>query len=69
MAVYEAHRRYLHSISTARQPPLGVEDKEVRYYTVFLYIYRRNIKDMQRNLREREEELRTEFNTDPTTNT
>ena len=60
MAVYEAHRRYLYSISKGRQPPVGVEDKEVRYFTVFLYVYRRNIIDMQRNLREREEELRTE---------
>jgi hypothetical protein len=53
MALYESHRRYLYSISKGRQPPVGVEDKEVRYFTVFLYVYRLSIKHTQSELRRR----------------
>jgi hypothetical protein len=59
MALYESNRRYLYSISKGRQPPVGTENEEVRYYIKSLYLYRRGIKDMQRELRRREEELRT----------
>jgi hypothetical protein len=59
MALYEAHRRHLYSISKGRQPPVGTENEDVRYYIKFLYLDRRGIKNMQRELRRREEELRT----------
>jgi hypothetical protein len=59
MALYEAHRLYLYSISKGRQPPVGTENEDVRYYIKFLYLHRRGIKNMQRELRRREEELRT----------
>ena len=43
------------------EPPVGTEDEDVRYYAKVLYFYRCGIQDMQRHLREREEELRTEL--------
>jgi HEPN domain-containing protein len=32
MALYEAHRRHLYSISKGRQLPVGTEKEDVRYY-------------------------------------
>jgi hypothetical protein len=60
MAFYESNRRHLYGISKGQQPPVGTENEDVRYYIKLLYCYRRGIKEMQRELRRREEELRTE---------
>lgn len=67
MALYEAHRRYLYNISKGQRPAVGVENEEVRYYTKFLHLYRLGIQDMQKELKSREDELRTAFNTDTNT--
>ncbi len=36
-------------------------EEEAKYYTKFLYLYRGGIREMQKELRRREEELRREF--------
>lgn len=63
MALYESHRRYLYRITNEGQPiEAGADNgEEAKYYTKFLYLYRGGIREMQKELRRREEELRREF--------